>query len=87
MLSILYWINEKTLSHYFINIISDFTIEKKKEESDEKLFRWKRNTCRTQYISKYSELSTKWYFNAKKLWKRLCIDEKNINGNVFTIFY
>jgi hypothetical protein len=86
MLKVLYWINEKTLSHYFINIVSDFAIEKVKEESDAILFMWKKNTCRPQYISKYSNLSTEWYFNKNKLWKRLCIDEKNINWNVFTIF-
>lgn len=86
MLSILYWINEKTLSNYFINIISDFAIEKIKEESDAKLFEWKSHTCRVQYISKYSRLKTEWYFNKNKLWKRLCIDDKNINWEVYTIF-
>ncbi len=86
MLKILYWINEKTLSHYFINIISDFAIERQKEKSDAILFMWKNNTCRPQYISKYSKLLTEWYFNKDKLWKRLCIDEKNINWHVFTIF-
>ena len=86
MLSILYWINEKTLSHYFMNIISDFAIEKQKEESDKKLFRWIKNACRPQYKSKYSKLLTEWYFNKDKLWERLCIDEKNINWRVFTIF-
>lgn len=86
MLSILYWINKKTLSHYFINIISDFAIEKQKEECDAILLMWKKNINRIQYVSKYSKLSTEWYFNKIKLWKRLCIDEKNINWNVFTIF-
>ncbi len=86
MLSTLYGINEKTLSYYFINVISDFALEKEKEESDEKLFMWKRNTCRPQYISKYSKLKKEWYFNSSKLWKNLCVDEKNINWKVYTIF-
>lgn len=86
MLSILYGINQKTISNYFINIISDFAIEKKKEARDAQLFLWKKKTCRSQYISKYSKLKTEWYFNKNKLWKRLCIDEKNINWEVYTIF-
>jgi len=86
MLSVLYWINEKTLSNYFVNIISNYAIEKQKEETDKKIFIWKTNTCRELYISKYSNLNTKWYFNKNKLWSRLCIDEKNINWEVFTIF-
>ncbi|PID87421.1 hypothetical protein CSB07_01280 [Candidatus Gracilibacteria bacterium] len=86
MLSTLYGINEKTLSYYFINVISDFALEKEKEESDEKLFMGKRNTCRPQYISKYSKLKKEGYFNSSKLGKNLCVDEKNINGKVYTIF-
>lgn len=86
MLSKLYWINEKTLSHYFVNVISDYAEEKRKEKSDEKLFMWKSYTCRPQYIWKYSKLDIEWYFNKNKLWKRLCIDEKNIDWEVYTVF-
>jgi len=85
MISILYWINEKTLSNYFMNIISDYAVEKNKEESDAILCNWK-NVCRPLYISKYSNLKIEGYFNKNKLWKRLCIDEKNINWEVYTIF-
>lgn len=85
MISILYWINKKTLSNYFMNIISDYAQEKEKEESDKKLCSWK-NICRPLYVSKYSKLKTEGYFNKNKLWKRLCIDEKNINWEVYTIF-
>ncbi len=35
------WINKKTLSNYFINIMSNYAIEKEKEENDKKLFFWK----------------------------------------------
>ena len=52
----------------------------------QKLFEWKKYTCREQYISKYSKLKTEWYFNKNKLWSRLCIDDKNINWEVYTIF-
>lgn len=86
MLSFLYWINEKTLSHYFINIISDYAIEKKKEESDRIFLRWKPSIQETQYISKYSKLKEEWYFNKDKLGTRLCIDDKSINWEVYTIF-
>ena len=86
MLSFLYWINEKTLSHYFINIVSDYAIEKKKEESDKIFLSSKPHSQATQYISKYSKLKEEWYFNKDKLWSRLCIDDKNINWEVYTIF-
>lgn len=86
MLSFLYWINEKTLSNYFMNIVSNFAIEKQKEKEDEKLFRWKSKTSREQYTSRYSKLRENWYFNKDKIWTRLCIDEKNINWEVYTIF-
>ncbi len=86
MLSFLYWINEKTLSHYFINIVSDYAIEKKKEESDRIFLSSKHHSQTTQYISKYSKLKEEWYFNKNKLWTRLCIDDKNINWEVYTIF-
>jgi len=85
MLSILYWINEKTLSNYFMNIISDYAEEKEKEKSDAVLCSWK-NIWRPLYISKYSKLKIEGYFNKNKLWTRLCIDEKNINWEVYTIF-
>ncbi len=32
------------------------------------------------------KISENWYFNPKKLWKRLNIDEKNIWDNVYTIY-
>ena len=86
MLSFLYWINKKTLSNYFINIISDYAIEKKKEESDKIFLAWKTHNKDKHYISKYSKLKEEWYFNKTKLWKRLCIDDKNINWEVYTIF-
>ena len=34
---------------------------------------------------KINELSTKWYFNAEKLWKNMNIDEKNLWNEVYTI--
>ena len=86
MLSFLYWINKKTLSNYFINIIPDYAIEKKKEESDKIFLAWKTHNKDKHYISKYSKLKEEWYFNKTKLWKRLCIDDKNINWEVYTIF-
>ena len=56
-----------------------------KETNDKKICEWK-NIGRPLYISKYSNLLNEWYFNKDKLWKRLCIDEKNIKWEVYTIF-
>lgn len=44
------------------------------------------NNWNILYKSKYKDLKTKWYFNKSLLWTRICIDEKNINWEVYTIF-
>ena len=69
--SLISWINVKTLAWYFQ--------EKFKKEQKKWIQLWDINIP----IKKISE---NWYFNSKKLWERLNIDEKNIWDKVYTIY-
>jgi len=61
--------NSKTLSNYIINRVSDFAKDKKKN--------W--------WIGIYEDIATKWFCIKNPKLGRLCIDEKDIQWQVYTI--
>jgi len=65
----LYDINKKTLSHYYIHITSDFA-----KDRPENWWPWV-----------YQNISKRGWINGENVWERMCIDEKNISGEVYTI--